>query len=128
MSSCGARIVRDLTPGPRRFKDLFDGQVMKMYEVPAIYLPVYLAVKLPLSVLGGFAVAAFYAGLWLLRRPSVFEWWNRSPFVVVALAALLPVIYFVITVPPGLFDVEKKATPPTSIPPDKTPGPARPLS
>jgi len=81
-------------------KDLFDGQVMKMYEVPAIYLPVYLAIKLPLSVLVGFAVAAFYAGLWLIRRPSLSEWWGRSPFVVVALAALLPVIYFVITVPP----------------------------
>lgn len=79
---------------------LFNGEVMQMYEVPAIYIPIYLAIKLPLSVLGGFAVAAVYAVLWMLRRRGLAEWWKTGPFVIVALAALLPIVYFVITVPP----------------------------
>lgn len=80
---------------------LFDGEVLKMYEVPAIYIPVYLAIKLPFSVLAGFAIAAGFAGSWMLRRHDLPDWWNNRGLIIVALAALVPVIYFVITVPPA---------------------------
>jgi hypothetical protein len=55
---------------------------------------------LPLSVLAGFAAAAVMAGWWLLGRPRLADWWRNGPIIVVAIAALLPVVFFVITVPP----------------------------
>jgi len=78
---------------------MFDGAQMKMYAVPAAYLPVYLGLKLPLSVLLGVALAATFAAAaaWRRRVPA-----DRLPSVgLLALAAAFPILYFMAARPPA---------------------------
>lgn len=77
----------------------FAGAEMKMYAVPATYLPVYLALKLPLSALFGVALAAAFAAGALWRRRIATK---RAPSVgLVAFAAAFPVVYFMAARPPA---------------------------
>ena len=75
------------------------GEEMKMYAVPASYLPAYLAVKLPVVVLAGIALAAlFAAGRW--RRLGE-ELEALLPLGLTVLAAAFPILYFVFARPPA---------------------------
>lgn len=75
------------------------GEEMKMYAVPATYLPAYLTLKLPLLVLAGLALAAAFGGLALRRPPRALE--PLLPLGLVALAAAFPVVYFMLARPPA---------------------------
>lgn len=75
------------------------GELMKMYAVPATYLPVYLAVKLPLVALAGVALAAgFGAGRW---RAGIPAGPHLLPLGLTVLAAVFPIAYFVLARPPA---------------------------
>lgn len=78
---------------------LFNGTPVLSDHPPALYLPVYLAIKLPESVLFGLAVALLL-GLDRLRRrtPSVARP-AALPMVPVILAAVLPVVLFMVLRP-----------------------------
>jgi hypothetical protein len=71
------------------------GEQVKSNDLPAYYLPVYLAVKLPEVVLAGLAAAAGLAVAWMAhgrrRRPTADHARTRE-LVVVAAAAFLPVV------------------------------------
>lgn len=70
------------------------GEKMKMSNVSALYLPVYLAVKMPESVLAGLAVAFGLGSGYVLKRSVRDSVW-RSPasvqYLLVGLAAMFPV-------------------------------------
>ena len=78
---------------------MFDGAQMKMYAVPATYLPVYLGLKLPLSVLFGVALAAVFALAALRRRGLSVE--RLTSFCLLGLTAAFPVLYFMAARPPA---------------------------
>ncbi|MSO93958.1 MAG: hypothetical protein EXQ86_11245 [Rhodospirillales bacterium] len=70
------------------------GEKMKMSKVSALYLPIYLAVKMPESVLAGLVVALGLGAGYVLRRSLRDSLW-RSPaavqYLLVGLAAFFPV-------------------------------------
>ncbi len=83
------------------------GVVFKASDPPIWYLPLMLAVKLPELVLTGLGLAACFAGNWLVkrfhqhRRDTNFdqERLRRLQFMMVTLAALFPVVYFLVARP-----------------------------
>ena len=75
------------------------GEEMKMYAVPASYLPAYLAVKLPLVVLLGLALAAAFAIP--RRRLGRDRLEPLAPLGLTVLAAAFPIAYFVVARPPA---------------------------
>jgi hypothetical protein len=76
-------------------RDLFAGKMYLMSEMPRWYLPVYLAIKLPLLMLGGsvLALAWTFAPRWLPQQPSS---WTRWEIGFVAFVVLFPVLLQVI--------------------------------
>lgn len=80
------------------------GLVFKASEPPIWYLPLMLAVKLPEMVLVGLALALWFAGGWLVNwlndRRHGFAVDNdglrRLQFLMVTLAALFPIVYFLV--------------------------------
>jgi hypothetical protein len=78
---------------------ILDGEQMKMYAVPASYLPAYLAVKLPLVVLAGLALATLLAGARWRRLGG--DLGALLPLGLTALAAAFPIVYFVLARPPA---------------------------
>ena len=75
------------------------GEEMKMYEVPASYLPIYLVLKLPLVVLGGLALAGALAVA--RRRRLLADPAGLLPLGLAVLGAAFPILYFVLTRPPA---------------------------
>jgi hypothetical protein len=81
-----------------RVYTIFAGTVMKIYDVPAAYLPVYLIIKLPMVLLAGLLLAMIWA--FGGRRTAAPYSWLSTPrhlgFVLTALAAVFPIVWFVI--------------------------------
>ncbi|MGQ9369798.1 glycosyltransferase family 39 protein [Azospirillum sp. ST 5-10] len=80
---------------PINLETLFDGRLVQANDPPALYLPVYLTLKLPEAVLVGLAAALGVAAA-ALRRPDPL---GLRPAAMVRLtpillAALLPVVLF----------------------------------
>ncbi|MBI4182918.1 MAG: hypothetical protein HY521_02835 [Proteobacteria bacterium] len=79
---------------------LFAGQVVKMYDVPAIYAPVYFAIRLPLVVLAGTVLAAGFGIVRLARlRTTGLDSGRELALLLVALAAVFPLVYSVVARP-----------------------------
>jgi hypothetical protein len=82
-----------------------DGDVVRVYDLPASYLPVYLAIKLPLVFLLGVAAAAVitvvpgFRGRPRRRLAETSIEPRHLGLGLTALAAAFPVLYFVLTVP-----------------------------
>ena len=92
--------LRVVSHFPIDIQTLFMGEMVRSSDPPALYLPVYLAVKLPEAVLLGTAAAVVMAGAWLARG----GWKARYGFPLVrwvplALAAFLPIVLFMLLRP-----------------------------
>ena len=92
--------LRVVSHFPIDIQTLFMGEMVRSSDPPALYLPVYLAVKLPEAVLLGAAAAVVMAGVWLARG----GWKARYGFPLVrwvplALAAFLPIVLFMLLRP-----------------------------
>ena len=80
------------------------GVVFKASDPPIWYLPLMLAVKLPEMVLVGLGLAVWFAGAWVTRwlsnRQHGFavdeDGLHRLQFLMVTLAAIFPIVYFLI--------------------------------
>jgi len=76
-------------------KTLLFGDIYLMAEAPLAYLPAYLAIKLPLIVLLGAALAPF--ALFLAGRPDAArDRWRAGETALVAITAILPVMLQVV--------------------------------
>jgi hypothetical protein len=71
-------------------RDLFAGVVYAMNDMPRWYLPTYLAIKLPLMMLAGVALALVLVALPRALRPEMPSR-MRSEMVLVASMAVLPI-------------------------------------
>ncbi|MCW2235957.1 glycosyltransferase family 39 protein [Azospirillum canadense] len=92
--------LRVVSHFPIDIQTLFMGEMVRSSDPPALYLPVYLAVKLPEAVLLGAAAAVVMAGVWLARG----GWKARYGFPLVrwvplVLGAFLPIILFMLLRP-----------------------------
>lgn len=92
--------LRVVSHFPIDIQTLFMGQMVHSNDPPALYLPVYLAVKLPEAVLLGVAVSVVMAVVWLLRG----RWRHTGAFIAVryvplALSAFLPILLFMLMRP-----------------------------
>jgi hypothetical protein len=67
------------------------GQIYEMYEVPRWYIPVYLAIKLPLTVLSG-ALLAIGATIWAARREGLLGNERQRALFLLTFMALFPVL------------------------------------
>lgn len=82
-----------------RIETIFAGQVMRIYDVPASYLPVYFLIKLPLILLIGLFLTGFYG---VYRRLHHADHLPRSSPIqylglfVTAVAAGFPILWFVV--------------------------------
>ena len=81
------------------------GETMKMYDTPGWYVPAYLGVKLPLSVLAGVALFVLAVGLRLApgrdRPPAAVGTGGLRPAIwLVVLAAAFPLVHALWTAPP----------------------------
>ncbi len=81
---------------------LMDGQWLPAGHLPAVYLPLYLTLKLPELVLAG-AVAAIGLGavrLWRsARRRQAVDRGRSLQFLLLGLAAVFPIIFFIVERP-----------------------------
>ncbi|MFD1626376.1 glycosyltransferase family 39 protein [Azospirillum griseum] len=85
---------------PIDIQTLFMGQMVHSNDPPILYLPVYLAVKLPEAVLVGVAAALLLSAVWLLRgglrRTGAF---TAVRYLPLALSAFLPILLFMLMRP-----------------------------
>ncbi|MBP2300106.1 ArnT family glycosyltransferase [Azospirillum picis] len=92
--------LRVVSHFPIDIQTLFMGQLVHSNDPPALYLPVYLAVKLPEAVVIGAGVAVAMAAVWLARggwrRTGAFTLVRYTPL---ALAAFLPILLFMLMRP-----------------------------
>ncbi|WP_448204235.1 glycosyltransferase family 39 protein [Azospirillum sp. sgz302134] len=75
---------------------LFLGEMVSAMDAPVLYLPVYLLIKLPETVVAGAGVAVLMGGAWAWRTAREGAAWD--PVVrhaITTLAAFLPVLMFV---------------------------------
>lgn len=81
---------------------MLHGRIYDIDALPRTYLPVYLAIKLPLLFLLGLAAGAG-AGLVRLTRKggSVLPPPKATGVVIVVVAAIFPILYFVVMRPPA---------------------------
>ncbi|HEX3597935.1 MAG TPA: glycosyltransferase family 39 protein [Polyangiaceae bacterium] len=79
--------------------ELFEGRAIPASALPASYLPVLLWLKLPEVVLLGLGVAAFTGLRALHRRPRAPVRVHELQLLAVTLAALFPILYFVVARP-----------------------------
>lgn len=93
--------LRVVSHFPIDIQTLFMGQMVSSAAPPALYLPVYLGVKLPEAVLLGTLAAVVLATLWVVRGGwrSVDGAFGAVRWVPLALAAFLPVILFMLMRP-----------------------------
>jgi hypothetical protein len=73
-------------------KTIFAGVVYEMYDVPRSYVPVYIAIKLPLAFLVGVGVFA-----WLCFRNDRARVGRRLGLHLTAFAAVFPLVVFILT-------------------------------
>lgn len=88
---------------PLDMDTMVDGEKVKISALPAKYLPIYLAVKLPEATLTGVALAfiAALARLTGLRKVSENDLRRKVlPIFILVLAAVFPIAYFLIARPP----------------------------
>jgi len=78
---------------------LMDGEWLPAQRLPALYLPLYLLVKMPEIELAGIAVAAVLPLGWLLRRRAGADRARVLQIVLVVIAALFPLAFFIIERP-----------------------------
>jgi hypothetical protein len=76
------------------------GQIYEMGEVPRWYIPAYLAIKLPLTILVG-AFIAFFAIVWATRDNGLLRNAHQREISLLAFIALFPVLCHVIGQGPG---------------------------
>ncbi|AWU94340.1 glycosyltransferase family 39 protein [Azospirillum ramasamyi] len=92
--------LRVVSHFPIDIQTLFMGELVHSNDPPALYLPVYLAVKLPEAVVIGAAAAVVLAGVWLARggwrRAGAFTLVRYTPL---ALAGFLPILLFILMRP-----------------------------
>lgn len=81
-------------------RDLLAGVVYSMQDMPRWYLPVYLAIKLPLTMLAGVAVALVLTALPRLTRAAMPSR-PRHEITLIAIMAALPVVVHVLARGPG---------------------------
>ncbi|CAO3373150.1 glycosyltransferase family 39 protein [Azospirillum argentinense] len=93
--------LRVVSHFPIDIQTLFMGQMVSSAAPPALYLPVYLGVKLPEAVLLGTLAAVVLAALWVVRGGwrSVDGAFGAVRWVPLALAAFLPIILFMLMRP-----------------------------
>lgn len=76
------------------------GQVYEMADVPRWYVPAYLAIKLPLTLLAGI-FAALLAALWSVRRDRWLRDAQQREISLLAFMAVFPVLCHVISQGPA---------------------------
>jgi hypothetical protein len=72
---------------------------LELTNVPATYVPIYLIVKLPETILVGLLAAAIAAAAASLRRGSLLTSTRQQEWLLVGLAASVPVLYAVFAQP-----------------------------
>lgn len=95
------KAVQTFSHFPLNIETLFNGQLVQAKSPPALYLPVYLLIKLPEVVLSGLLIAIGLGVSWLVWRPSYYQcgWQMTVRKLPTLLAALLPIILFMIMRP-----------------------------
>ncbi|MBP2293193.1 glycosyltransferase family 39 protein [Azospirillum rugosum] len=92
--------LRVVSHFPIDIQTLFMGEMVRSSDPPALYLPVYLAVKLPEAALLGAAAAVVMAGVWLARGGWKARWgFPLVRWVPLVLGAFLPIILFMLLRP-----------------------------
>ena len=92
--------LRVVSHYPIDIQTLFMGEMVSSAAPPALYLPVYLAVKVPEAALIGTGVAVLLALVWFVRGGwRVRAGFDAVRFVPLALAAFLPILLFVLMRP-----------------------------
>ena len=96
--------LRVVSHFPIDIQTLFMGEMVRSSDPPALYLPVYLAVKLPEAVLFGAAAAVVLAALWLVRggwreAGGLGGGFGMVRWVPLALGAFLPILLFMLMRP-----------------------------
>jgi hypothetical protein len=81
---------------PWNLDTLFEGRLVNSLHLPADYMSVYFAVRLPELVLLLVAVAVALAGAGLARRRSLPAWPELGPYFVLGFAAAFPFVFFVV--------------------------------
>lgn len=76
------------------------GQVYEMWQAPRWYVPVYLAIKLPLTILAG-ALVALVATAWACRNDGLLNNTSRREISALAFIAAFPVLCQVISQGPA---------------------------
>jgi len=79
--------------------DLFGGKLVSARTLPASYLPVLLAVKLPEIVLGGLVLAVLFGLVASWREPRALLGARGRRILTVAFAGTFPIAYFVVCRP-----------------------------
>lgn len=83
-----------------RFKTILDGDIVPVSDVPAHYILVYLLIKLPVVLLLGLAATLAVVGAqWRRGVRSNADSGSALGYGIIATAALLPVVYFIISRP-----------------------------
>jgi hypothetical protein len=92
--------LRVVSHYPINIDTLFMGQLVQSNNPPALYLPVYLAVKLPEPVLIGAALAVALGTIWLVRGGlRDCGGFGAVRIVPLVLAAFLPIVLFMLMRP-----------------------------
>jgi hypothetical protein len=80
---------------PFTLQTLYFGELVSANDAPALYLPVYLAIKLPETTLAGLGLAAIMGTIWVVRRGGRGRnWLTPVRLSMTVMAAALPVILF----------------------------------
>jgi hypothetical protein len=101
------RALGDFSTFHYRIDTVLAGDVMKMYDVPGTYLPIYLAIKMPVIMLIGLVLAAGFAFADAWRRrggrmgPGAKLTGAALAPSLTAFVAIFPVVYFFLTEPPA---------------------------
>ncbi|WP_348771509.1 glycosyltransferase family 39 protein [Azospirillum sp. SYSU D00513] len=90
--------LRVVSRFPISIQTLFMGELVPSNDPPALYLPVYLAVKLPEILLAGAGMALAMAGAWVMRV-GPRRWPEALPYAPLVLSALLPILLFMLMRP-----------------------------
>ena len=78
---------------------LYGGRWISADDLPVTYLPTMLALQLPELVLAGLGLAGWFGVRAVMRPPLIVDRVRRVQVALVALAALFPVVYVLITHP-----------------------------
>ena len=89
------RAIFDFAHFHYSIQTLIFGEEYQMWDVPRWYIPAYLAIKLPLTVLAG-AFIAMFAAVWVARRDGLLTTVRQHETAVLAFIAVFPVLCQVI--------------------------------